>query len=134
MVDRIVSPRLKGKNDPTFLLLLMIFFFSGTMYLTDNLICFHSRLSQQFAIPFRDIAGLSTYSSLGIVDAIKIETRSGQIYHFANFSEREQTYLALEELWDLSMCKILKVKKTEGENRFGANKKKKKKVCSSSDY
>lgn len=78
------------------------------MYLTDNMICFHSRLSQQFAIPFRDISGLSSYSSLGIVDAIKIETRSGQAYHFANFSEREQTYLALEELWDLSMCKILK--------------------------
>ncbi len=80
----------------------------GTLYLTDNLMCFHSRLAQQFVIPYRDIASLSSYSTLGIVDAIKIETRSGRVYHFANFSEREQTYLALEQLWDLSMDKMLK--------------------------
>ena len=30
----------------------------GTLYLTDNLICFHSKLSQHFAIPFRDVAAL----------------------------------------------------------------------------
>ena len=35
----------------------------GTMYLTDNLICFHSRVSSQFVIPFRDISGISYQST-----------------------------------------------------------------------
>lgn len=80
----------------------------GILYLTDNLVCFHSRVAQPFAIPFRDIARITVSSTLGIVDAIKIETRSEREYYFANFSERDQTYLALEQLWDLSMDKILK--------------------------
>jgi hypothetical protein len=79
----------------------------GTLYLTDNLMCFHSRVAQPFVIPYREIASLSLYSSLGIVDAIKIETRTARVYHFANFSEREQTFLTLEQLWDLSMDKML---------------------------
>ena len=80
----------------------------GTIYLTDNLICFHSKLSQQFAIPFRDIASISLESTLGVMDAIRITTRLGRDYYFANFTEREISYLALEQLWELGMDKILK--------------------------
>jgi hypothetical protein len=80
----------------------------GTLYLTDNLICFHSKLSEQFAIPFRDVSALDCTTSLGVVDGIKITTRSGKEYHFANFGDRDASYATLEQLWDLSMDKILK--------------------------
>ncbi len=80
----------------------------GTLYLTDNLICFHSKLSQQFAIPFRDVAVLERTSTLGVVDGVHIRTRSDKDYYFANFNDREVTWAALEQLWDLSMDKILK--------------------------
>lgn len=80
----------------------------GTIYLTDNLVCFNSKLSQQFAIPFRDISSMSMESTLGLMDAIQIETRAGRKYYFVNFTDREQTFLALEQLWELSMDKILK--------------------------
>lgn len=52
----------------------------GTLYLTDNLICFHSKLSQHFAIPFRDVAALERTSTLGVVEGILIRTRSDKVF------------------------------------------------------
>jgi len=81
----------------------------GWMYLSDNYLCFYSRMmSTKISVPFKDITGLKRESStLGILqNLIRVTSKSGE-WVFTTLFKRDDVFCYLEHLWQSALQRII---------------------------
>jgi len=84
----------------------------GWLYITENYICFEPLIwgRNTIVISFQLVVSLKkSKSNRFLDDAIDVETKNpSNTFRFSMFRQRDETFALLEQLWQISMARILK--------------------------
>ncbi|PRP74767.1 hypothetical protein PROFUN_06628 [Planoprotostelium fungivorum] len=78
---------------------------SGRLYLSENFLAFSPVVGSPITISFRDIVSMKKRTNWGTTSAV-LEVK-GQEYFFSSFSSFDASFGVIEQLWKLSISKLL---------------------------